>query len=66
MSQQRRYTISIPNQHQFAILWTRTSTLAREWASREWATDPVLIDVWPTTREDDIILQAKGQKEFYN
>lgn len=63
--QQRMYTVSVPGTLKFAIVWTRGTAFARAWASDKWAVDPVLIGVWPTTREDQTTQLARDERDFY-
>ena len=65
MPDQRMYTVCLPGTLKMAIVWTRSTALARAWASDKWAVDPVLVGVWPTQREDQAILEERGEKEHY-
>lgn len=65
MPEQRMYTVASVISLKFGIVWTRSTALARAWASQNWQIDAVLIDVWPTTREDQAQLEHRGEKEQY-
>lgn len=65
MAQQRMYTVSVPGTLKFAIVWTRSLALARSWACDKWLVDPVLVGAWPTQREDQGILEKRGDTEHY-
>ena len=58
---QKPFTVAHTQEGLFAIVWTRDKALARSWAATRWGLDPVLIDVWPTTQED----QQYGLKAYY-
>lgn len=65
MSQQRPFTVQPAHMDKLDIVWTRDKSLARAWAAENYKCDPVHIDVWPTTQEDQEQLKIRGGKEYY-
>lgn len=65
MPQQRMYTAIDCFSRRLLIVWTRGPALARSWASRYWAVDPVFVDIRPTDKVDQEIVQRSGEKEHY-
>jgi hypothetical protein len=65
MPQQRMFTVASAISSKFAIVWTRSTALARAWASQKWEMDAVFVDVWPTRPGDQRHIQEIGDKEHY-
>ena len=62
---QRMYTVASAISSRFAIVWTRSTALARSWASDKWGIDSTWVDVWPTRGTDQRQMEEKGPNDFY-